>query len=671
MVLSWIDWSIVIFVVALMFGSAWYAKRYVRGTTDFLAANRLAGKYLLTVSEGATGAIGTIATWQMIFCAGLSTQWWGMMSMPLGLFIALTGYVTFRLRETRALTLAQFFEVRYSRSFRRFSGALCWLSGLLNYGAFPAVAGKLFVALLGLPDFVMILGFRVPTYALTMLAYLVIAIYIACAGGQIALIISDFLQESFCKIVLIGLVVFLLMKFSWTDIADGLFNSPPGQSMIDPFDSSKVKGFNIWYFLIGLYGSIYSCRAWQGNSGYNAAAKTPHDAQMANIFSRWRNLLKDISVILPPVVAYVILTSPVFRETAAPIIERLNQIGDPQVRTQLSTPIAIGYILPVGFLGMLAAMFISGVISVDDTYIHAWGSIFIQDVVMPWRKEPFSPKTHMLLLRLAMVGVALFGFIFGLVFPFKDAILMFFALTGAIYLGGAGATIVGGLYWKRGTTAGAFAAMIVGTILAFGGMLVEQSWARWLCPKLLEIFPQNPLLLAHQEKFFLNGQMVYFIAMMTATVTYIIVSLLTGRGKVYDLDKLLHRGKYAIAEEKPAEKSEPEFTGMRKFLAKIGMGRNFTRIDKIIFIASFLWTMSWWLVFVFVTLYGTMFKIEKTFWSAFWHFKIWLWVVVGIAITIWLVAGGFHDLILMFRDLRKSKLSESDDGFVPEQEQKS
>ena len=248
---------------------------------------------------------------------------------------------------------------------------------------------------------------------------------------------------------------------------------------------------------------------------------------------------------------------------------------------------------------------------------------------------------------------------------------MFFALTGAIYLGGAGATIVGGLYWKRGTTAGAFAAMIVGTILAFGGMLVEQSWARWLCPKLLEIFPQNPLLLAHQEKFFLNGQMVYFIAMMTATVTYIIVSLLTGRGKVYDLDKLLHRGKYAIAEEKPAEKSEPEFTGMRKFLAKIGMGRNFTRIDKIIFIASFLWTMSWWLVFVFVTLYGTMFKIEKTFWSAFWHFKIWLWVVVGIAITIWLVAGGFHDLILMFRDLRKSKLSETDDGFVPEQEQKS
>lgn len=669
MVLSWIDWSIVISVVVLMVGSAWYAKRYVRGTADFLAANRMAGKYLLTVSEGGTGAVGTIATWQMIFCAGLSTQWWGMMSMPLGLFIALTGFVTYRLRETRALTLAQFFEMRYSRSFRRFSGFLCWLSGLLNYGAFPAVAGKLFVALLGLPETLPVFGFQIPTYAVMMFAYLCVAIYIACAGGQIALIISDFLQESFCKIVLISLVAFLLVKFSWNDIVDGLFNTAPGQSMIDPFNSSKVKGFNIWYFLIGIYGSIYSVRAWQGNSGYNAAAKTPHDAQMANIFSRWRNLLKDISVILPPVIAYVILTSPVFADMAAPIVERLNQIQDPQIRTQLSTPIAMSYILPVGFLGMLAAMFVSGVISVDDTYIHAWGSIFIQDVVMPWRKTPFSPKTHMLLLRLSMIGVALFGFIFGLVFPFKDAILMFFALTGAIYLGGAGATIIGGLYWKRGTTAGAFAAMISGTTLAFGGMLIEQTWKSTVCPFLLKLFPGNTVLLANQDAFFLNGQQVYFTAMVTASILYVTVSLLTGKGKVYNLDQLLHRGEYAIAEEKKAEQvQDPEATGMNKFWRKIGMGKNFTMGDRIIFKITFFWTMSWWLVFVIATLYGVIFKLERSFWSIFWHVKIWMWVVIGIIITAWFVGGGFRDLIDMFKALRNSRFNESDDGFVDKKE---
>ena len=275
----------------------------------------------------------------------------------------------------------------------------------------------------------------------------------------------------------------------------------------------------------------------------------------------------------------------------------------------------------------------------------------------------------MLLLRLSMIGVALFGFIFGLVFPFKDAILMFFALTGAIYLGGAGATIIGGLYWKRGTTAGAFAAMISGTTLAFGGMLIEQTWKSTVCPFLLKCFPGNTVLLANQDAFFLNGQQVYFTAMVTASILYVAVSLLTGKGKVYNLDQLLHRGEYAIAEEKKAELvQDPEATGMNKFWRKIGMGKNFTMGDRIIFKITFFWTMSWWLVFVIATLYGVIFKLEKSFWSIFWHVKIWMWVVIGIIITAWFVGGGFRDLIDMFKALRNSRFNESDDGFVDKKE---
>ena len=108
-------------------------------------------------------------------------------------------------------------------------------------------------------------------------------------------------------------------------------------------------------------------------------------------------------------------------------------------------------------LGLFAAVIFGCAISCDDTYVHAWGSIFIQDVVLPIRKRPFkTPGNHLLALRLSIVGVALFGFIFSILFPMKGYIFMFFALTGAIYLGGAGAVIIGGLYWKRGTTAAAW-----------------------------------------------------------------------------------------------------------------------------------------------------------------------------------------------------------------------
>ena len=64
-----------------------------------------------------------------------------------------------------------------------------------------------------------------------------------------------------------------------------------------------------------------------------------------------------------------------------------------------------------------------------------------------------------------------------------------------------------------------------------------------------------------------------------------------------------------------------------------------------------------------------IFKLEKPFWSIFWHVKIWMWVVIGIAITVWFVAGGFCDLIDMFKALRNSRLNESDDGFVEKKDQ--
>ena len=53
--MSWIDWLIVIVPIVLVVGLAWYAKRYARGVVDYLAAGRLAGRYVICVGDVVAG----------------------------------------------------------------------------------------------------------------------------------------------------------------------------------------------------------------------------------------------------------------------------------------------------------------------------------------------------------------------------------------------------------------------------------------------------------------------------------------------------------------------------------------------------------------------------------------------------------------------------------------
>ena len=164
--LSGIDLAIVGFVLASVVAAALFTRRYTSSVADFLSANRCAGRYLLTVASGMSGlgAITIVAQWEQIYQAGFAAQFWGQMMAPLGLILALSGWIIYRYRETRAMTLAQLMERRYSRKFRIFSGSLCWISGILNFGIFPAVTARFFIYFLDLP----VRTFEVPGLDLTL-----------------------------------------------------------------------------------------------------------------------------------------------------------------------------------------------------------------------------------------------------------------------------------------------------------------------------------------------------------------------------------------------------------------------------------------------------------------------------------------------------------------------
>ena len=641
--LSWFDWAIVVGILTLMISQVVASKRHMQSVADFLAAGRTAGRYVLSLSQGmaALGAISIVGNIEMNYVAGFTMSWWGLSTAVVVLFITATGWVIYRFRQTRALTLAQFFEMRYSRKFRIFAGLLAFFSGIINFGIFPAVGARFFIYFCGLPQTFWVLGVSISTFALIMILLLSIALFFVFSGGQIAVIVTDFIQGVFVNFVFIAIVLFLLHKFDWTHIYQALEMAPKDASLINPFHTSHLKDFNFWYFLIGIIGIVYATMSWQGTQGYNASAQNAHEAKMAGMLSNWRNIPQTIFLLLIPIVAYTVLHHSDYASIADTVNAALKGISNEAIQSQVRIPLVLTQILPPGFLGAFAAVMLAAFISTHDTYLHSWGSIFIQDVIMPFRNKPFEPKQHIRILRLSILGVAVFIFFFSLLFRQNQYIFLFFAITGAIFAGGSGAVIIGGLYWKWGTTAAAWWAMIVGSTIAVGGIILHQ------------IDPNFPV----------NGQWFWGIAMAASTAIYIGVSLL-GKRKPFNMDKLLHRGAYAIPDETRVVREETP-----KGLRALGIGKEFTRGDKLIYFVTYAWIFGWTLVFIVGTIYNLLHEVSDAAWMKFWMVNVWLNVVASIVVVIWFTIGGVIDLKAMSRRLETLVRDAHDDGFVPEEEE--
>jgi SSS family solute:Na+ symporter len=636
--LTWLDWGIVAFVLTFLISFVIISKKYMQSVADFLSAGRSAGRYLVSVGQymAGLGSITIVANFEMNYIAGFAMTWWGFIMGVVVLILTVSGWVVYRFRQTRALTMAQFFEMRYSRNFRIFAGILAFLSGIINFGIFPAVGARFFIYFCGLPQTIPLFGIEISTFALIMMIILGLALFFVFSGGQIAVMITDFLQGTFVNIVFIVVIVYLLFTIDFSKIFEALRSAPVDRSLINPFKTSQVEGFNIWYFLIGVFGAIYSTLSWQGTMAYNASAKSAHEAKMGSVLSNWRGIPMALLFLFVPVCAYTVMHHPEFGKHATAVNAVLSTVDSRAIQSQLTVPLVLTNLFPIGLMGAFTAVMLAASIGCIDTYLHSWGSIFIQDVILPLRKKPLPKEQHIRALRLSIFGVAVFIFLFSLLFQQSEYILMFFAITGAIYAGGSGSVIIGGLYWKRGTTAAAWATMITGSSIAVGGIVLQQ---------LIKNFP-------------INGQWFWFIAMVSAVVVYIAVSLLGGK-KIFDMDKLLHRGQYLIKEEYQVVNAQP-VRGLRM----LGMGQEFSRTDKIIYIATYVWILLWAGVFVIGTIYNLTHDVADLLWMKFWYWYLGINIAMAIGVVVWFTIGGVRDVRALFRRLGTMQRDDQDDGFV-------
>ena len=351
------------------------------------------------------------------------------------------------------------------------------------------------------------------------------------------------------------------------------------------------------------------------------------------------------------------------------------------VFTQQRVPATIRAILPTGLVGIFCAMALFLMLTTDTTYLHGWASVIVQDFLLPLRRTPWTPKAQIRNLRIAICCVAASAFAFSYWFGQVDFILMFFAITGALWMA-SGPIITLGLYWRRGTTAGAFTALILGAAAAVSAIFAQKLWVPRLYPwiaahgwgpgldRLLRALsaPFEPWV--HWEltadKFPINSVEVGVITQLFTLLLYVGVSLATCRTP-FNMDRLLHRGAYADERERAREAARVPL--LQRIL---GIDGNYTRGDKALAWSVFLWSFGWGFCLCFLgnVVWHVVSPQPPSWWGRYFFVtNIVVPCIIGVVSTVWFGICSTRDLLRLFRDLDEREksgggLNALDDGRV-------
>ncbi|MBP5639998.1 MAG: hypothetical protein J6X55_11000, partial [Victivallales bacterium] len=299
--MAWYDWLILVLPVMFVMYMGWFSRRYIRSVSDYLSAGRICGRYVICVGDvaNALSILGVVTYIEMHYKTGFSVGFWSAILSPLGIILGLTGWCSYRFRETKAMSLGQFLEMRYSRKFRIAAAGLRSLSEMLANMIMPAIAARFFIQIIGLPDYINIFGLQISTFVVLVILFLTLAITLICWGGTLCLVVTDTIQGMFMYPILALFVIFILYKFSLTkEVMPVMMDRVPGESFLNPYDISKLRDFNLFSLVIvAVYTTIMNRANWIG-AGYTTAAKTPQEQKMANLLGTWRGAIISMFYVL-------------------------------------------------------------------------------------------------------------------------------------------------------------------------------------------------------------------------------------------------------------------------------------------------------------------------------------------------------------------------------------
>ncbi len=463
---STLDWAIVVAYVALSVVIGLIANRFIGGIADYIVAGRSLGTALsiATMTGTELGLITVMYSAQKGFTGGFAAFHIAALAGIVALFVGLTGFIVVRLRATRAMTIPEYYGIRFGRRTRILGGILLAFGGILNMGLFLKIGAMFIVGITGLDP-------QGGVLFAVMLSLIVLVLFYTIMGGMVSVVITDYIQFVVLSLGMLLMVILTLGRFGWDQMVT-VVHAQMGDAGFNP--TVEGSGFGPDYMAWMVVAGLVNCAIWPTAVTRALACRDTGVVRRQYIFSSLSFLIRNLIPYFVGIGAFVfIITSGgALREAFLP------ETGDPTVNNLYAMPVFLSHLLPMGVLGIITAAMIAAFMSTHDSYLLCWSSVITLDIIAPLRqRKPLTERGKIFLTRTIMVLIGIYIVYWGLFYESeKDDIWDYMAITGAIYFTGAISLLIFGLYWKRASSTGAVLALLAGfsAILGLGPI---RTWA--------------------------------------------------------------------------------------------------------------------------------------------------------------------------------------------------
>ncbi|MCX4645317.1 MULTISPECIES: sodium:solute symporter [unclassified Streptomyces] len=428
-----VDYTVIVVYLAGMLAMGWWGMRRAKSKSEFLVAGRRLGPmmYSGTMAAIVLGGASTIGGVGLGYQYGLSGAWM-VFTIGLGL-LALSVFFSARIARLKVYTVSEMLDLRYGGRSGLISGVVMWAYTLMLAVTSTIAYATIFDVLFDMNR----------TIAIILGGSIVVAY--STLGGMWSITLTDMVQ------FVVKTIGVLLLLLPIAVIKAGGFSEMKAKLPTEYFDPLGIGGETIFtYVLIYTFGMLIGQDIWQ------------------RVFTARSDKVARVGGTVAGTYCLVYAVAGAVIGTAAKVMYPKLPSADAAFATIVKDE------LPIGVRGLVLAAALAAVMSTSSGALIACATVANNDIwsrlrgaIKPSGGDKDGPHDEVKGNRLfiLIMGVAVICIAIAL-----NNVVEALTVAYNLLVAGLLVPILGGLLWKRGTVAGALAAVSVGGLSVIGLM---------------------------------------------------------------------------------------------------------------------------------------------------------------------------------------------------------